>query len=179
MMITYQLERNDYYKFGKFVSTRVRAERAKPPKSPAKRQLFRIIFFLLLGMSIILLRELLKDQFNFEFHAYTFAAGLIIGIYLQIAYVIHSSKRMMPWHDGMVLSRARMIVDEAGIETQQENWDTMTRWPGVFDVKETKTHFFLMLDNCAGHTVPKSAFADANQLNEFRSLLAAHAVPAA
>ena len=85
----------------------------------------------------------------------------------------------MPWKDGIVLSPERMIIDDTGIETQQANWQTIGRRPGFFAVKETETHFFLMLDNCAGHIVPKRAFADANQLDEFRNLLVAHAVPVA
>lgn len=76
--------------------------------------------------------------------------------------------RALPAADrGSLLGRRETVLDENGIREQSAYHRHQSDWNGVLSVEETDEHVFLMIDRFAGYIVPKRAFPDSADLQEF------------
>ena len=71
-------------------------------------------------------------------------------------------------------SSTRWRFSETGIITEDPTAATQLQWKVFLQVRETKTLFLLFSHQHYAHVIPKRAFASAEDLANFRELLARH-----
>ena len=69
----------------------------------------------------------------------------------------------------------KLVIDDAGIQSQLDGQSGSTAWKLVERVVETDTYFFLYLNRMRAYIIPKSAL-DGLKHERLRHLIAAHVV---
>ena len=111
--------------------------------------------------------------------AFSSPLGFLLGLCFGIAMVAVVTKGAMarnkglldPMPNGSVLCAYDFSFSQQGVAIRTPHWDSNSRWSGVTGLAETQTHLFLMIDRAAAYTLPKRAFASAEELAVLRGLV--------
>jgi hypothetical protein len=159
MKIETDITLDDYKAYVKFI------QHANLKTSP--RTLFiAIAIGMIVGLSVFFAYEAL----DLWFHPPSFFVGLIfIYFIIKLASAL-SRKKFWPQKDGIVLGARTLTLNDDGINLFTDTYNSSTKWQGIRSVAETKTHFFIMLDNLTGYIIPKRAFSNEASMQEFVSI---------
>ena len=175
MKIEFQLTTRDFHKYARFMSTKPREKSKKPPK----KFLVSLLQWLFVGVVIGMAFSLVFHNTEFDLNVESFVMGAIVCCAILTIAILQHYQRILPGKNGYFRAKKGMRLNDDGIEIESKHWDEKLRWPGVWAVDETTDHFFIQIDYGIAHIVPKRAFADAAQLDQFRDLIAAHVAPVA
>ncbi len=107
--------------------------------------------------------------------ALTFGPLLAVGVAFVIAMpalfawsVRRSARRQLAeGHNRSVLGPRKLEIGDDALVEISEQGQQQTRWSAVERVVVTDEHVFIYLSATAGHTVPRGAFATAEQMHAF------------
>jgi hypothetical protein len=128
-----------------------------------------------LGVPVGIVLVILTKISTFEFHAPTALLCAAIFVSLWLFFRWRSLRAFPPDAEGSCLGPRRTRLDDAGIRERSAHSDHHTDWQGVLSVEETEQHVFVMIDRFAGYIIPKRAFADVTDLQEFLRFTRQHA----
>ena len=101
-------------------------------------------------------------------------ANLAVGLLILAYRFIISPWRGRRYFAQQMLDQREISleVNENGIETFSANISGQYSWPGIVGAHEEPEHFIIWVNMVLGLSVPKRAFADQAQMDEFRNILA-------
>lgn len=121
------------------------------------------VWFVMIFLGVMALSTLLEA--NAGIHLDT--ATMLVTMIILTGYLALAQRRIRPRPDGASLGARTFEITSDGLWERSRHYETLTRWLGVCEVDETRTHFFVYIDNCQAHIIPKRAFADADECRRF------------
>jgi hypothetical protein len=129
-----------------------------------------------LGVPVGIVLVILTKISTFEFHAPTALVCAAIFVSLWLFFRWGSSRAFPAAPEGACLGPRRTTLDDGGIRERSAHSEHHTDWEGVLSVEETGQHVYVMIDRFAGYIIPKRAFADVADLQEFLRFARQHAM---
>jgi len=110
---------------------------------------------------------------RFDLDVKTSAVTLLVFGGLFYFFVRRAQARVFPADSGTILGRHSYEFGHAGIQESSEHTESLIRWSGVRELRETDTHFFIMVDRNAGCIIPKRDLTSPGAERHLKSLLTA------
>lgn len=85
----------------------------------------------------------------------SFGLGALSMLILLVLVQRDLWRNIAPLEDGSILGSHTFDFDEDGLRQCCEHCESVMRWAGVHELRETETHFFVMTDRIAGYVIPK------------------------
>lgn len=95
------------------------------------------------------------------------ACGVLIVGVTQFIAIVRIRRLCTPLPGKASFCHHTVAVSERGLEVTTPHWATLHAWAGIGEVNETANHVFFVHDVAAAHVVPKTAFGELSQLQEF------------
>ena len=121
------------------------------------------LWFVMIFVGVVALSAMLEA--NAGIHLDT--ATMLVTMVILTGYLALAQRRIRPRADGASLGPRTFELTTEGLWERSRCYETLTRWPGVCGVDETARHFFVFIDNCQAHIIPKTAFADTEECTRF------------
>jgi len=168
MEIRTELYRDDFKAFVRFVQ---RQGRSPASNSHPWRSRLALVggWIILVVLFMVLFRY---TDFRFDVRAVLSACFILLVFIVTFSVFFREiQNRLLPSENGIVLGHHDYRIDESGIHESTAHTESLTHWPAVRSLKETNAHFFIMLDTCVAHIVPKRSFPDPAEMDAFRHLV--------
>lgn len=168
MLITFQPNQEEYKEFTKFA-----LRRASGIKSKKKSFLTNfIIWFLVAIVFMFVFQALSNKNFNFDMlTAIVVLLPLLVGAGIYFYEMSKLQKNTLPKVDGFLLTESTLEIKEDGIHASNKYAKSFFKWEAIESVSQNGNVHYLFLDNVYAIIVPNSAFANANEADEFRGLI--------
>lgn len=169
MEVEYELTRDDLYAFqwrGVFESPRGRRAR----RTAYLGWLIAVVLFAIVpaigadGFTI--------SRVSFGFIAITLPVVFLLQWCLERWLVRRAIRQLLEEErpDRGQLGRHRLVLDEAGLSESTAVGASRTAWAGVDRVEQNRDYIFIYTAPVAAHVIPKRAFLDPQQAEEFYQL---------
>jgi hypothetical protein len=121
------------------------------------------LWFLLIFLGVVALSIALEAQANIHLDTPTMLVTMII----LTGYLALAQRRIRPDEEGASLGTRTFEITREGLWERSRKYEMLSRWAGVRLIDETRDHFFVFIDNCQAHIIPKRAFSDSEHCRRF------------
>jgi hypothetical protein len=94
-------------------------------------------------------------------------ATMLVTMVILTGYLALAQRRIRPRTEGASLGARTFELTSEGLWERSRHYETLTRWPGVCSIDETPRYFFVFIDNCQAHIIPKRSFEDSDACRRF------------
>lgn len=168
MQVDINISQKDYVAFSKFVFS----GGGKASRNPL-RHWKSILAWLVLILIVALVVKVYPHMFPIPpLPAFAMSAfALIIFVILFWLFLQRSMKRAYPVVDGIIIGRHRVSIEEDGLVTRSDRFQSKIAWSAILELNETKGLLLVMLDRCVAQIIPKRDFATPEAYESFKRAL--------
>ncbi|MBJ9993632.1 YcxB family protein [Paenibacillus sp. S28] len=144
MVISFDINKEDYWKFNKHVIMN---------NLKYKRRFLTSLILLPVVMSIIFMLMQLPTW-------YSWTAGIILGLGVHVYSYKRFKRRVLSLLDdkpGLLGEHTITLADEGIIENTSVN-ESIHKWPGIRSIEHNDEYIFIFLNQTMAHIIPKRAF---------------------
>lgn len=156
MEVTYNITREDYWRFNDFYLRRKGAYRRN---------------FLIFGVIAAATASLFGVTANEPrwLVALSAATGILLTIpYAYLCYWLTKRKAMkIPDEGGSILGERTLRIDAEGVFVKKRNVEGSTKWSGIREIVETPDFFYFFSDATIANIVPRRVFPDPPSADAF------------
>lgn len=144
----------------------------KPKRSGSSRSR-RLVLLVLLWAALVVGVSVVFAFTGFRFNLDLKTSAITLAMFFSFFYFFlrRAQKRVLPTESGTVLGRRSYEFTDAGIHESSVHTQSLIRWSGVRELRETDAHFFVMVDQNAGCIIPKRDLTGAEVEQELRSMI--------
>lgn len=164
MRIEYELKPEDWGAFGEYHAR----------TSPPFRRLARAGVAWGVIVVLVLTAAVVQVSHSLAYAGLGVAVAILWAVYWPWRLVVNARKHMAAKDRPCLRGRHMMEAVIEGLHAKCEITDSITAWIGIYAIRETADHIFVMLDETRGYVVPKARVISGNvaelltEINEFR-----------
>ena len=154
MKLQFEITREDYADFNKFdfISTKLKS-------------------IILTGIICIVIMLLFINSKKIDLIKSIVSTLLFISIYFYIYYIELKKSKNIPITNGSILGRKYYEFSNTKIKYKTANSEGLYEWNIAKIIKENKKAFYIYIDKNLAIVIPKRAFKNIDEIDEFRKLV--------
>ncbi len=162
MTIQSEIANEDWNAYVQFIRHRI----SKNAFNQTKRLLMGVGFWVVLAL-LIYVGQPLIHPFSIIFGSLGMALWILAFSRLQ-------SRGIKPSPDGIILGQCSITLDEEGLRTSAQNYESLYRWKTVRGAELTDKHIFVLVDCIAAITIPRRSFSSDSEQEQFLGEIQKH-----
>lgn len=155
MKVTTNITREDYLDFNKFHFVKTRLKQTA-----------------LIGVVTICIVEFVLNEDHFDLLSTIVSSVVAIALYSFIIYRSISRMKKLPSDNGSILGEKELEFTDEHIAYRTKNAQGTSDWSTITKVAESSRAFYLYMDTNMAIMVPKRAFTNEAELNQFKNIVA-------